>query len=89
MSTPGSCSAFQMNGFVMRDDGARGNYSTEMCSGSEASSYVKLKDFVYHATLGSRVIKKNHLETTQGKIDSSLSQLPFKCSLPEAASMGD
>ena len=33
-------------------------YFTEMCSGSEAGSYLRLIDFVYHATLGVRVIKK-------------------------------
>jgi len=32
------------------------NYFTEMCSGSEAGSYFI--DFVYHSTLGLRVIKK-------------------------------
>ena len=30
----------------------------EMCSGSEAGSYLRLIDFVYHSTLGLRVIKK-------------------------------
>ena len=34
------------------------NYFTEMCSGSEAGSYLRLIDLVYHPTLGSRVIKK-------------------------------
>jgi len=34
------------------------NYFTEMCSGSEAGSYLRLMDFVYHSTLGLRVIKK-------------------------------
>ena len=29
-----------------------------MCSGSEAGSYLRLIDFVYHSTLGSRAIKK-------------------------------
>jgi len=29
-----------------------------MCSGSEAGSYLRLKDFVYHPTLGLRVKKK-------------------------------
>ena len=29
-----------------------------MCSGSEAGSYLRLIDFVYHATLGLRVIKR-------------------------------
>ena len=31
---------------------------TEMCSGSEAGSYLRLIDVVYHSTLGLRVIKK-------------------------------
>ena len=34
------------------------NCFTEMCSGSEAGSYLRLIDFVYHSTLGLRVIKK-------------------------------
>jgi len=29
-----------------------------MCSGSEAGWYLRLIDFVYHSTLGLRVIKK-------------------------------
>jgi len=29
-----------------------------MCSGSEAGSYLRLIDFVYHSTLGLRVIEK-------------------------------
>ena len=31
---------------------------TEMCSGSEAGSYLRLIDFVNHSTLGLGVIKK-------------------------------
>ena len=34
------------------------NYFTEMCSGSEAGSYLRLIDFVYHSTLGLKVIQK-------------------------------
>jgi len=34
------------------------HYFTEMFSGSEAGLYVRLIDFVYHSTLGLRVIKK-------------------------------
>ena len=34
------------------------NYFTEICRGSEAGSYSRLMDFVYHSTLGLRVIKK-------------------------------
>ena len=36
----------------------RSNYFTEMCSGSDAGSYLRLIDCVYHSTLGVRVIKK-------------------------------
>ena len=36
----------------------KNNYFTEMCSSSEAGSYVRLIAFVYHSTLGLRVIKK-------------------------------
>ena len=35
-----------------------GYYFTEMCSGSEAGSYARLIEFVYHSTLVLRVIKK-------------------------------
>jgi len=38
-------------------EGSAGHF-TEMCSGSEAGSYLRLIDFVYHSTLGVRVIKK-------------------------------
>jgi len=31
---------------------------TEMCIGTEAGSYLRLIDFVYHSTLGLGVIKK-------------------------------
>jgi len=34
------------------------NYFTEMSSGSEAGSYIKLINFVYHSTLGLRVLKE-------------------------------
>ena len=40
----------------------RTNYFTEMCSGSEAGSYLRLIDFAYHSTLGLRVIKKKKKE---------------------------
>ena len=42
--------------------GDRNNYFTEMCSGSEAGSYLRLIDFVYHSTLGLRVIKRRRKE---------------------------
>ena len=34
------------------------NYCTEMCSGSEAGSYLRRIDFAYHSILGLIVIKK-------------------------------
>jgi len=34
------------------------NYFTQMCSGSEAGSYLRRIDFVYHSTLGLGVMKK-------------------------------
>ena len=40
------------------------NYFTEMCSGSEAGSYLRLIDFVYHSTLGLRVITKQKVFCT-------------------------
>ena len=33
------------------------NYFIKMCSGFEAGSYSRPTDFVYHSTLGVRVIK--------------------------------
>jgi len=38
---------------------------TEMCSGSEAGSYFRLIDFVYHSILGLRVIKKEQYRPTR------------------------
>jgi len=35
-----------------------------MCSGSEAGSYFRLIDVVYHSTLGLRVIKKKKKKKT-------------------------
>jgi len=43
------------------------NYFTEMCSGSEFGSYLRLIDFVYHSTLGLRVTK-----TKKKKIEKML-----------------
>ena len=40
------------------------NYFTEMCSGSEAGSYSRLIDCVYHSTLGVRVRNKKAEEVT-------------------------
>jgi len=38
------------------------NCFTEMCSGSEADSYLRLIDSVYHSTLLLRVINKEREE---------------------------
>ena len=48
VSPPAACFEF----------GVEGVYFTEMCSGSEAGSYLRLIDLVYHSTLGWKVIKK-------------------------------
>jgi len=40
------------------DQDIENSYFTVMCSGSEAGSYLRLIDFVYHSTLGLRVVKK-------------------------------
>ena len=34
------------------------SYFTEICTRSEEGSYFRLVDFVYHSTLGLRVVKK-------------------------------
>jgi len=39
-----------------------------MCSGSEEGSYLRLIDFVYHSTLGLRVIKKTKRIQNSGQI---------------------
>ena len=36
----------------------KNNHFTELCSGSEAGSYLRLIDLAYHSTLGLRVMKK-------------------------------
>ena len=40
----------------------RGEECTEMCSGSVAGSHLKLIYFVYHSTLGLRVLKKKKMK---------------------------
>ena len=66
------CSQFENNYFMrlLTKIAARGilryssqfknNYFTSMCSGSEAGSYVRLIDFVYHSTLDLREKKKKN-----------------------------
>jgi len=43
---------------------SRGPDGNEMCSGSEVGSYLRLIDFVYHSTLGLRVIKRREEMTS-------------------------
>jgi len=54
------------------------NYFTEMCSGSEAGSYLKLIDFVYHSTLGLQVIKKKEEEDGLRTAPESGSHAPLE-----------
>ena len=49
------------------------NYFTEICSGSEAGSYLRLMDFVHHSTLGLRVTKQKEKKTYPG-VQSALSK---------------
>jgi hypothetical protein len=58
-----------------------------MCGGSEAGSYLRLTDFVYHSPLGVRVIKKKRKRRPTGEKDvvSSLRSImvatpPHTCS---------
>jgi len=49
-----------------------------MCSGSEAGLYLRLIDFVYHSTLGLRVIKKRRrgspVEIREGSVAGQVVQ---------------
>jgi len=47
--------------------------SAYLCSGSEAGSYLRPIDFVYHSTLGLRVIKKKE---TRAPSTSSVLRIP-------------
>jgi len=57
-----------------------------MCSGSEAGSYLRRIDFVYHSTLGVRVIKKKKENTTSRytvcRIGAASSKLRYGFSQP-------
>ena len=48
------------------------SWFTEMCSGSEEGSYLRLIDFVYHSTLGLIVIKKKEVTSEQGGVAERL-----------------
>ena len=50
----------------------KNNCVTEIRSGSEAGSCVRLKGFVYHSTLGLRVIKKKKKKKKKKKLFAPL-----------------
>jgi len=57
VSSPGAYS--MSSGFRLHQcSQLENNYFTEICSGSEAGSYLRLIDFGYPSTLGLRVIQK-------------------------------
>ena len=45
------------------------NYFTEMCSGSEAGSYLIPIDFLFHSTLGLRVMIKKKKKSQMQKAE--------------------
>jgi len=49
------------------------NYFTEICSGSEAGSYLRFIDIVYHSTLGLRVKKKRKYRANINKYHNYMS----------------
>ena len=53
------------------------NDFTEMCSGSEAGSHLRLIDFVHHSTLGLRVIKMKKKSTEEES--ARLCAAPAQC----------
>ena len=56
-----------------------------MCSGSEAGSYLRLIDFVYHSTLGLRVIK-NKKKRERWEVEAEIESIPIM--LASAADTG-
>jgi len=52
-----------------------------MCSGSEAGSYLRLIDFVYHSILGLRVIKKKKVGTPHAIRNLNGDQDPYNLSI--------
>jgi len=61
----------------------KNNHLAEMCSGSEAGSYLRLIDFVYHSTLGLRVIKTREEGTGRRALQPRARAAP--CSSPRCA----
>ena len=58
---------------------ACGVHFTEICSGSEAGSYLRLIDLVYHSTLGLRVIKKREEFRVQRSRDFISAKVLINC----------
>jgi len=79
LSSPPVPRAHQLPSSPTMHHQAAGNYFTEMCSGSEAGSYLRLIDVVYHSTLGSSVIKKKKGATILCK-NSKLRKLEIQAS---------
>ena len=66
--------------------------NVEMCSASEAGSYSSCIDFVYHSTLGLRVLQKNrrdpvrdlrNLNRTSGSVGGAIAVSPGSWALGE------
>ena len=51
------------------------------CSGSEAGSYLRLIDFVYHSTVALRVIKKRRSNIPQPPNQEIVSEKKLTCTL--------
>jgi len=67
-------------GSGLLEDEFKNNYFTEMCSGSKTGSYLRLIDFVYHSTLGLRVIKKKTNPPTERSV-------AVTCTLPKSSKL--
>jgi len=65
--------------YVVRGKEAGENYFTEICSASEAGSYLTLIDFGYHSTLGLNVIKEIKRPVPRVRIPP---HLPTHCMSP-------
>ena len=62
---------------------------TEMCSGSEAGSHLRFIDYVYHSTLGLRVMKKRREKIFASGLAIALVKHRFSCiSAPKCVPRG-
>ena len=50
---------------------------------------VRQRSIIFARTALRSIAASNTMETTQGQINGFLSQLPFKCYLPEVVSVGN